>query len=206
MARRLLRITARNWVLSSEEGGWVTGRELESQLKLIQAKAPFFKLLCLLETRARKEDHLLEILHRFGLWSAKVRLEPNNLFLFIPLLVALTPSLVLPSTCFIFLFPLHPPMHALFLCCCLEASSCQCNTSPALFTGPSSGIQEENELDAAYQLFPFSQLQGSQGNCADSGAALRKLHFHLLLTWSSAITQQHDQIFFTQGMSGLEKD
>lgn len=154
LARRLLGITARNWVLSSEEGGWVTGRELESQLKLIQVETPFFKLLYLLETRARKEDNLLEILHRLGLWSAEVRLESNTLFLFIPLSVALALFLVLSSTCFIFLFPLHPSMHTQFLCCCLEASSWQCNTSPALFTGPSSGTQEENELYISYSHFP----------------------------------------------------
>lgn len=77
-ARQLLGITARNWILSSEKGGWL-GRELESQLKLIQEEAVIF-YLHLLETRTRKKGHLFAISCRFGLRPAGVKLEQPDLF------------------------------------------------------------------------------------------------------------------------------
>lgn len=58
-ARQLLGITARNWVLLSEKGEWL-GRELESQLQLIQEETLLF-YMHLLETRARKKGHLLPV-------------------------------------------------------------------------------------------------------------------------------------------------
>lgn len=77
-ARQLLGITARLWILSSEKGGWL-GRELESQLQLIQGETLLF-YMHLLETRARKKGHLFAMSCRFGLGSAGVRLEQPDLF------------------------------------------------------------------------------------------------------------------------------
>lgn len=133
----------------------------------------------LMETRARKEDHLLEISHRLCLehrdpkstcllqkghpkasiqssscppmlWFAKLRLELNGLFLTLPLLDTLSPSLLFSSTYCIFLFPLQtihtcPVSLLLPRCLFLERNT----SSPALSPEHGSGIQEENELDAA---------------------------------------------------------
>lgn len=113
-----------------------------------------------METRARKEDHLLEISHRFGLWSAKLRLEPDTLFLMLPLLYTLSPSLLFSSTYCIFLFPLQT-IHA----CPVSLLLPRCLFLPAqhFFTSVVSWAQLRDPKgkwkvqpeDAVHQLFRF---------------------------------------------------
>lgn len=55
------------------------GRELESQLQLVQGERLLF-FMNLLETRARKKGHLFAMSCRFALRSARVRLEQPDLF------------------------------------------------------------------------------------------------------------------------------
>lgn len=165
-----------------------------------------------MKTRARKEDHLLAISRRLGLWSAEVRLEPNSLLLILALLVTLSPSLVFSSTYCIFLCHLqtiHACPVSLLLPRCLFLPVQDFFTSVVLLVPAQGSKRKINWMlprNAVVSFSDFPDVQGSQGDGTDCGTALRKLKFHLGLTWFSAVAQQHDPIFFTQGMGGHEED
>lgn len=139
------------------------------------------------------------------LWFAKLSLELNTLFLMLPLLDTLSPSLLFSCTQCIFLLPLQT-----IQTCPVSLLLPRCLFLPVqhFFTSIVSWAQLREPrgkwtgcclrtLYISYSDFP--DLQGSQANGADSGAALRKLKFHLGLTQFSAVTQQHDPIFLRHG-------
>lgn len=205
MARQFLGITASSWMLSWENSRWV-GRQLESQLKLIQAEILHFfllwvfnwlvgwlvNLLHLIEIRARKEEHVLATLHRCGLWCPKARLEPNSYSL--SWLHSPFPLCSLVHTV-IFLFPLQTicayPI-SLLLPRCLFLLVQHFLTSVV----PWGQLKEINWMQPKQALVSYSDfpdVQGRQGNGADSGAALRKIKFHLGFTWFSVVPNSMKQ-------------
>lgn len=70
--RQLLGITARNWVLLSEKAGWL-GRELESQLQLIQEETLLFYMHSLGDQGQEKRPSPSNEDLRFSLRSAGAR-------------------------------------------------------------------------------------------------------------------------------------